>query len=117
MILNKLMCFFFRPETQQKAPVSAPPPPPPPPPPPEPAGPPEPEEEILGSDDEEQEDPSDYCKGQTKTHTCTCKQTRNMLSDKKILLLGKKNTTEGKVIWRGLFFLKDSKKKKKTIEN
>ncbi|KAI3371125.1 hypothetical protein L3Q82_023759 [Scortum barcoo] len=52
-----------RPETQQKAPVSAPPPPPPPPPPPEPAGPPEPEEEILGSDDEEQEDPADYCKG------------------------------------------------------
>uniref|UniRef100_A0A8C4NVS1 non-specific serine/threonine protein kinase n=1 Tax=Dicentrarchus labrax TaxID=13489 RepID=A0A8C4NVS1_DICLA len=52
-----------RPETQQKAPLSAPPPPPPPPPPPEPAGPPEPEEEILGSDDEEQEDPADYCKG------------------------------------------------------
>lgn len=52
-----------RPETQQKAPVTAPPPPPPPPPPPEPAGPPEPEEEILGSDDEEQEDPADYCKG------------------------------------------------------
>uniref|UniRef100_A0A673BSZ6 non-specific serine/threonine protein kinase n=1 Tax=Sphaeramia orbicularis TaxID=375764 RepID=A0A673BSZ6_9TELE len=52
-----------RPETQQKAPVSAPPPPPPPPPPPEPVGPPEPEEEILGSDDEEQEDPADYCKG------------------------------------------------------
>ncbi|XP_055365395.1 SRSF protein kinase 2 isoform X3 [Betta splendens] len=52
-----------RPETQQKAPVSAPPPPPPPPPPPEPAVPPEPEEEILGSDDEEQEDPADYCKG------------------------------------------------------
>ncbi|XP_069385123.1 SRSF protein kinase 2 isoform X4 [Paralichthys olivaceus] len=52
-----------RPETQQKAPVSAPPPPPPPPPPPEPTGPPEPEEEILGSDDEEQEDPADYCKG------------------------------------------------------
>uniref|UniRef100_A0A674N481 non-specific serine/threonine protein kinase n=1 Tax=Takifugu rubripes TaxID=31033 RepID=A0A674N481_TAKRU len=52
-----------RPETQQKAPVSAPPPPPPPPPPPEPEGPPEPEEEILGSDDEEQEDPADYCKG------------------------------------------------------
>uniref|UniRef100_A0A6Q2XL95 non-specific serine/threonine protein kinase n=1 Tax=Esox lucius TaxID=8010 RepID=A0A6Q2XL95_ESOLU len=52
-----------RPETQQKAPVSAPPPPPPPPPPPEPAIPPEPEEEILGSDDEEQEDPADYCKG------------------------------------------------------
>ncbi|XP_013979965.1 SRSF protein kinase 2 isoform X2 [Salmo salar] len=52
-----------RPETQQKAPVSAPPLPPPPPPPPEPAVPPEPEEEILGSDDEEQEDPADYCKG------------------------------------------------------
>nr|XP_020478633.1 SRSF protein kinase 2 isoform X3 [Monopterus albus] len=52
-----------RPETQQKAPVTAPPPPPPPPPPPEPVVPPEPEEEILGSDDEEQEDPADYCKG------------------------------------------------------
>uniref|UniRef100_A0A674NC04 non-specific serine/threonine protein kinase n=1 Tax=Takifugu rubripes TaxID=31033 RepID=A0A674NC04_TAKRU len=56
-------CCLSRPETQQKAPVSAPPPPPPPPPPPEPEGPPEPEEEILGSDDEEQEDPADYCKG------------------------------------------------------
>ncbi|CAJ1056185.1 SRSF protein kinase 2 [Xyrichtys novacula] len=55
--------YHRRPETQQKAPVSAPPPPPPPPPPPEPTGPPEPEEEILGSDDEEQEDPADYCKG------------------------------------------------------
>lgn len=64
-------CFtcVYRPETQQKAPVSAPPPPPPPPPPPEPAGPPEPEEEILGSDDEEQEDPADYCKGQNNTQT------------------------------------------------
>lgn len=58
-------CCLSRPETQQKAPVSAPPPPPPPPPPPEPEGPPEPEEEILGSDDEEQEDPADYCKGET----------------------------------------------------
>lgn len=62
-------CCVYRPETQQKAPVSAPPPPPPPPPPPEPAGPPEPEEEILGSDDEEQEDPADYCKGQNDTQT------------------------------------------------
>uniref|UniRef100_A0A8C7F373 non-specific serine/threonine protein kinase n=1 Tax=Oncorhynchus kisutch TaxID=8019 RepID=A0A8C7F373_ONCKI len=52
-----------RPETQQKAPVSAPTAPPPHPAPPEPAIPPEPEEEILGSDDEEQEDPADYCKG------------------------------------------------------
>uniref|UniRef100_A0A3B4YRC2 non-specific serine/threonine protein kinase n=1 Tax=Seriola lalandi dorsalis TaxID=1841481 RepID=A0A3B4YRC2_SERLL len=60
---KKRLSNSLRPETQQKAPVSAPPPPPPPPPPPEPAGPPEPEEEILGSDDEEQEDPADYCKG------------------------------------------------------
>ncbi|XP_014025308.2 SRSF protein kinase 2 isoform X1 [Salmo salar] len=52
-----------RPETQQKAPVSAPLPRLPLQPPPEPAVPPEPEEEILGSDDEEQEDPADYCKG------------------------------------------------------
>lgn len=65
LTLLPVPCSLSRPETQQKAPVSAPPPPPPPPPPPEPAGPPEPEEEILGSDDEEQEDPADYCKGQT----------------------------------------------------
>lgn len=65
VILLPVLCCVSRPETQQKAPVTAPPPPPPPPPPPEPAGPPEPEEEILGSDDEEQEDPADYCKGQT----------------------------------------------------
>lgn len=63
-------CCVHRPDTQQKAPVTAPPPPPPPPPPPEPAGPPEPEEEILGSDDEEQEDPADYCKGQSHAHVC-----------------------------------------------
>uniref|UniRef100_A0AAZ3SKK6 non-specific serine/threonine protein kinase n=1 Tax=Oncorhynchus tshawytscha TaxID=74940 RepID=A0AAZ3SKK6_ONCTS len=61
--ISLFLSLSVRPETQQKAPVSAPPLPPPPPPPPEPAVPPEPEEEILGSDDEEQEDPADYCKG------------------------------------------------------
>uniref|UniRef100_A0A674B1S5 non-specific serine/threonine protein kinase n=1 Tax=Salmo trutta TaxID=8032 RepID=A0A674B1S5_SALTR len=63
LFLSLPLSLSIRPETQQKAPVSAPPLPPPPPPPPEPAIPPEPEEEILGSDDEEQEDPADYCKG------------------------------------------------------
>ena len=81
------LCFTSRPETQQKAPVSAPPPPPPPPPPPEPTGPPEPEEEILGSDDEEQEDPADYCKGQSNTWTEQTAHTRKSVCPSPLLPL------------------------------